>query len=308
MSPGAASTPCPACGGASFAPFCAVPDRLRRLPEPVWTIERCAGCGYGRTVPVPAEEEIAAFYPEGYLGDTPGALEAFLAGRLQRTRSWRAESEKAWFLGQFVRRGRVLDVGCGDGRFLWALDPASWERFGLDIAEPVMARVRDRIPSIRLLSGDIRDAPLSASSFDAVTFWHSLEHLPDPAAALARAAALLRPGGWIVVSLPNIDSIQAALFRGCWYPMDDVPRHLHHFSRRALDLMMDKAGFRVESHACFSARVAYHSLKHSLLNWAAEGHGGRAAYYLLKPLIFLIPLLERATGRCAILTTAARRP
>lgn len=298
---------CLACGSPEVEDYCSVPDRLRRRFEETWRIRRCRRCGFGWTAPMPAPEELPSLYPPGYLGDTEGMLDDFLSGRLQRTRSWRGEMEKARLLERLLPAGKILDVGCGDGRFLLALDPARYERTGVDHAAPVLDSVRSRISDLRLIAGDLHTAGLEQGSFDAVTFWHALEHMPDPRRVLRRAAALLKSGGLLVVSLPNLQSIQARLFRSHWYAFDDVPRHLYHFSIRSLDVLLEETGFRVICRLPFSRRVNFHCLKHSLLNRCVRKKGGRAAYYALKPALFAIAALERLSGRPGIITVVARK-
>ncbi len=109
------------------------------------------------------------------------------------------------------------------------------------------------------------------------------------------------------ISLPRLDSIQAAIFKRYWYPFDDVPRHLYHFSRKALLLLLRQTDFEIERIVFFSRRVNFHSLKHSLLNWSRERTGSAVPYYLLKPLLLFFPLVEEITGSYGILTMIARK-
>jgi 2-polyprenyl-3-methyl-5-hydroxy-6-metoxy-1,4-benzoquinol methylase len=276
--------------------------------EKLWDILRCLRCGFGWTSPRLAEREVAAHYAPDYLGETARAIEEFRSGRLARTRSWRKETEKVRLLEGYVPHGRILDVGCGDGRFLWALDGERWERTGVDLARATVDLVRSRITGLALISGDIFCDRLEAGSFDAVTFWHALEHVPHPERVLVRAGDLLRPGGRILISLPAFDSLQARIFRRYWYAFDDVPRHLHHFSRAALDLLLANSGLKVESHLFFSRVVNFHCLKHSLLNWSQDRFTSRLPYYLLKPLLFGFLLVEQFSGKYGMATTIARKP
>jgi SAM-dependent methyltransferase len=255
-----------------------------------------------------AESEIGAYYLPAYHGEIDGRIDEYLAGTLQRSRSWRGELEKARLVERYVPRGRILDVGCGDGKFLWALDPGRWERFGVERSEQAVQLVQRRIPGLLMTAGDIHSQALEPGCFDAVTFWHVLEHLPDPVGVLKRTAALLRPGAWVFISLPSIDSLQACLFRGFWYGFDDVPRHLHHFSRRSLDLLLGQTGFAVHRHLMFSPLVNFHALKHSLLNWSVDRFSSRLPYYALEPLLVGFQSLERISGRCGIRTVIARTP
>jgi 2-polyprenyl-3-methyl-5-hydroxy-6-metoxy-1,4-benzoquinol methylase len=274
---------------------------------PVWEILRCTTCGHGWTFPPLEPQELARRYPASYLGDAGQAVADFLSGRLARTRSWRKETEKVALVERYVAQGAILDVGCGDGRFLWALDASRWNRAGVEPSVETVAQVRARLPGLRLLPGDLFAPELLNSSFDAVTFWHVLEHLPDPRSVLARVRALLRPGGYLFVSLPRLDSLQASVFRRHWYGFDDVPRHVHHFSRASLERLLREAGFDAIRHLFFSRIVNFHCLKHSLLNWSEECFASRVPYYFLKPLLFAIPLVEQVTARYGMLGTVARR-
>jgi len=299
---------CPVCGNAESRLFCTAIDRVRRRTEPVWKIERCPRCGFGWTSPTPSAEETAAFYPADYFGDIQRTLDDYLSGRLRGTRSWRGSTEKVRLVERFARGGRILDVGCGDGKFLWALDGKRWHGTGIDTHRATLSVVRARIPELSLIEGDLYSAELAEGAFDVVTFWHVFEHLPDPAAILVRTRALLKPGGWLFISLPRFDSLQAAIFRRHWYAFDDVPRHLYHFSKASLERLLRGAGFEVRRHLLFSRLVNFHTLKHSLLNWCEDRFSTRAVYYSLKPLLLPFVLLEWTVDRYGILTTVARKP
>ncbi len=299
---------CPVCGGDESSLFCTAIDRVRKQTSPVWRIERCALCGFGWTSPTPTAEETAGFYPPDYFGNIERTLDDYLSGRLLGTRSWRGCTEKARLVEKYVKGGRILDVGCGDGKFLWALSRDRWDATGVDTHSATLSLVRARIPSLRLVEGDLYSGELTEGTFDVLTLWHVFEHLANPAAVLRRIFALLRPGGWLFISLPRFDSLQASIFRRHWYAFDDVPRHLYHFPKSSLDRLLRGAGFEIRRHLLFSRLVNFHTLKHSLLNWCEGRFSTRAAYYLLKPLLFPFVLLERVIDRYGILTTIAQKP
>lgn len=299
---------CPVCGNDESRLFCTAVDRVRKLTAPAWRIERCARCGFGWTAPTPSAEETAAFYPADYFGDIERTVDDYLSGRLRGTRLWRGCTEKARLVERHVKRGRILDVGCGDGKFLWALNRDRWDATGIDTHRATLSLVRARIPSLRLIEGDLYSAELSEGAFDVLTLWHVFEHLANPAANLRRIRALLSPGGWLFISLPRFDSLQASIFRRHWYAFDDVPRHLYHFSKPSLDRLLRDAGFEVRRHLPFSRLVNFHTLKHSLLNWCEDRFSTRLAYYSMKPSLFPFVLLERLVDRYGILTTVAQKP
>jgi 2-polyprenyl-3-methyl-5-hydroxy-6-metoxy-1,4-benzoquinol methylase len=300
--------PCPVCASPSIELFCTAVDRVLRRTDRIWEIIRCRECGFGWTWPPLQEPDIAPYYPETYLGDTRNAVDQFLSGRLIKTRSWRDQSEKVRLVERLADQGRILDVGCGDGKFLWALDPLRWRRTGVEVAARTVEFVRSRLPNLELIVGDIHSHQLGESSFDVLTMWHVLEHLPGTRSVLRRALRLLRPGGRLVASVPNLAGLQAPLFRKHWYCFDDVPRHLHHFSPQSLRLLLAEAGFRDLEFFFFSRRVAFHSLKHSTRHWCEYCFGSLLPYYLLKPLLGPFQWLEHAIGRFSILTVVCRRP
>jgi SAM-dependent methyltransferase len=298
---------CQVCHSSNLEHFCHVFDRVLQRPEKTWEVRRCKDCGFGWTAPPLDENLIAGYYPPVYLGNTSQALDEFFSGQLTRSRSWRKETEKRHLVERFTAGGKILDVGAGDGRFLWALDQEKWERTGVESAREVVELVRSNMPRLNLVAGDIYSDQLAPGKFDVVTFWHVLEHLPGPRRVLARAASLLRPGGWIFISLPNLQSFQARLFRRHWYAFDDVPRHLYHFSPQALERLLQEQGLQIRARLFFSRLVNFHCLKHSLINWSKERYGSRIPYYLLKPLLLGFPIVEKLSGKYGMLTVVARK-
>jgi len=275
----------------------------------MWDVLQCRECGYGWTHPPLAEAEIGKFYPSAYLGDTARMIEEFKTGRLQKSRSWKKETEKVLLIEKFVSGGRILDIGCADARFLLALDPQRWTRTGVEFSEPTVRLVCEAFPELSLIPGDIYSPGLAPGSFDVICFWHVLEHLPAPSQVLFRVRELLRPGGLAFISLPNLDSFQARLFRSFWYGFDDVPRHLHHFSPRSLQRILSAADLEFLHGPLFFSRIVnFHSLKYSLINWSEDRFGSRAPYYALKPLLFGFPIVEQMAGSAGIITAVAGRP
>ncbi len=252
-------------------------------------------------------EKIGAYYPPAYLGDVRGTLQAFLSGELQKSRSWRRSTEKVGLVEKFCEGGRLLDVGCAEACFLLALPRPGWTPVGVEYIQEVVAEVRSRIPELEIHPGDIYNPRLEPRSFDVITFWHVFEHLYEPRRVLRRAGQLLRPGGTVFLSVPNVASLQARFFGRHWYAFD-VPRHLHHYSPRSLEILLEEAGFEVEDHVFFSKLNDFHTLKHSLIHWSEEKFSSRVPYYLLKPLLYGFAPLESVTeGGHGSLTTVARR-
>jgi SAM-dependent methyltransferase len=135
-------------------------------------------------------------------------------------------------LDRIAPPGPILDVGAGDGALL-----DSFRRHGRAALGLERASTRP----------DVREAELDEieGSFAGIVFWHSLEHLREPGAALARAAELLAPGGVLVVAVPNAASLQARAFGDHWLALD-LPRHLVHIPAHSLVDRMSSLGLHVQ--------------------------------------------------------------
>jgi len=273
----ASSGPCSLCGAA--AAELVFSKSVGNLTTPsTFSILRCRSCGLVRTEPRLTNAAFELCYRHDYWGRTN-------AESLDWVR--RDQRHRTGFLSRFRAGGSVLDVGCGLGLFLRALDPAHWNRYGVEpMSMPYQEAARWLGPD-RISRSELTVAGLPAEQFDVVTFWDSLEHLSDPRPALDEAFRLLRPQGLVLVSLPNFESYQARHFREDWFELS-VPYHLYHYTPASVTRLLETCGFRVLLLENGESRVNYHSLKHSLLNRLTRIHGrnaGRLRYYLSRPFL-----------------------
>jgi len=187
---------------------------------------RCARCGVATTSPWPSDEQLSAAYADWYRPQS-GRFSGLGDKVLRRTRSSLANR-----LHRTLPPGPVLDVGAGDGTLVEAFVRRGREAVGL---EPHASGPHIRNTEVEEVEGN----------WSAVIFWHSLEHLRQPARALSHAATLLAPGGTLVVAVPNATSLQARAFGDRWLALD-LPRHLVHLCPPALLSKIEALGLRVE--------------------------------------------------------------
>jgi SAM-dependent methyltransferase len=171
---------------------------------------------------------------------------------------------------RFVPNGRILDIGCGRGITLSLLREGGWETFGTEISETAASHARTLLGD-SVFVGDLLAAPWPESSFDVVSIWHVLEHLPDPSAVLGKCRELLRPGGVLVVAVPNFESLQARLTGRHWFHLD-VPRHYWHFGTGVLRGLLEKEGFVLEDLCHLSLEQNPYGWIQSLLDLAGFPH------------------------------------
>lgn len=236
---------CPGCGGQGPA----ISESAERVPpsagDESFQVLRCPGCGLGRTWPVISPAEIGRWYPEAYYGtENVRFNHAFeLLTRWFRRR-------RARVLRGRVPRGPVLDIGCGRGVMLDHLRSLGYEAHGVELNEAAAWHARHRL-GLDVHTDGLQNLSAAASRFQAVVFWHTLEHFPDPAEALAQACMVLRPGGLLALALPNFESLQARLFGRHWFHLD-LPRHYCHFGPRSLKVLLARHSLRIvrSDHFC----------------------------------------------------------
>jgi SAM-dependent methyltransferase len=137
----------------------------------------------------------------------------------------------------------VLDVGCGAGGNLKTLQDQGWEPYGIEISDVAAAHARELVTG-NIHTGTLESAPFPPQSFDLILMSHSLEHLPSPVDALRRVHRLLKDDGLLVVSVPNVNSLEFKLF-GRWWLQLDPPRHFYHFDKRSLSGFFTQAEFQL---------------------------------------------------------------
>jgi SAM-dependent methyltransferase len=273
-------------------------DRLRNS-DCVFSIAVCERCKVLRTLPEMSDDELAEFYPQDYWGQQILPSEGWVRA---------SQSEKTDFIGRCgLKRGRVVDVGCGSGHFLRALGPDLWERYGVETGSVAAEAAASWLGRERVIAGDLTGAAFPESAFDLMTFWSSLEHSTKPRATLLEARRILRNGGSVVVQVPNAASYQAAVFGGDWFAID-APRHRYHFTPARLQQLLRDTGFEVYRMTLFSRQHNAHALRQSLKArlGAARSRPGLALFLLCIPFIKPVDFAMTILGKGATMTVAAR--
>ncbi len=299
-------TDCPLCGTAPGAPVLEAPDPLPPAGTGlVFAVVKCAHCGLMYTNPRPNAAAIGRFYPSDYHPHRrPRKMEQSRAARPLWGRVFgRPCSERRGAL-PWPGPGRLLDFGCGAGRFLKTMADRGWNVTGLDASVGAVEQVREQ-HGLTALVGTLPHADLRPGSFDVVTMWHSLEHVHNPLNILREAYKLLVPGGKLVVATPNIASAPYRLFKQSWFGLD-LPRHLTHFTPATMTAMLQTAGFRPDP-----VRLLRHSdwLRSSAKLARRNGTGGALAQLLTwKPAAKFGAWLCYVAGASDCMMCVAERP
>jgi len=141
-------------------------------------------------------------------------------------------------------KGRLLDIGCGDGSFLALMRDLGWKVVGLE-PDPVAAKgARERF-LIPVVEDTLEDARLPHRSFDVITLNHVIEHVYDPVSFLKECRRVIKPGGRVVITTPNFSSLGHTIFKRFWRALD-APRHLYLFEAASLQKCVAQSHLRIE--------------------------------------------------------------
>ena len=206
----------------------------------------CGDCGFRFVNPRPTQEAIAASY------SNPHAYDHWLREEEGREKMWRKRLQLVERLSG-GRRGRLLDVGAGIGTFLALARDKGWEVAGTEVSSSAISLARER-HGLELREAQLEQSGLATGSFELITLWHVLEHVPSPAGTLREVHRVLAPGGMVVVAVPNDSNamlvprrlkrfLTRKAFRRYEPVMPGEEVHLSHFHPAVLRRLLTRTGF-----------------------------------------------------------------
>jgi len=256
-------TACPLCGAAREEPLIKV---LSHADQAVYRVVLCRACGMAYLNPRPNETTIGHFYADEYECYQPPArthegpwarlrrgLERLALARtygypppLTRPHQQILAALATPLLGRarnsltavpFVGAGKMLDFGCGSGWYAQRMREQGWDVTGMDFSEHAAREVTRRY-GIPVHVGSLPHPAVAPESFDLITMGCVLEHVHQPHELIREAARALRPGGLLVIVVPNMDSWGFRFFKEDWWPLE-LPRHLLHFTPETLRRLVE---------------------------------------------------------------------
>lgn len=193
--------------------------------------------GFLETFPQPSEQDLPQYYQsEDYISHTDAKRNVFeKVYHLVRSISLK---RKLNLINSFNSETRtLLDIGCGTGDFLQVAQQSNWSVSGIEPNN----EARD-IANTKTNNAVFNTEQLSKfenNSFDVITLWHVLEHLPNLEEQITVFKKLLKPKGTLVIAVPNYKSYDALYYKSFWAAYD-VPRHLWHFNQKSISKLLGK--------------------------------------------------------------------
>lgn len=217
----------------------------------MFNVVRCRDCSLVYINPRPIKESMAQFYPDNYYKLESSYLLEDKQNKKKMIRNCRD-------IERLKKKGKILDIGCGRGDFLIYMQSRGWETYGIEISEVVWRYARE-VQGLNVFYGELLQANFPANYFDAVRLWHVLEHVRNPKEILQEANRILKREGLLIISVPNIGSLEAKIFKEKWYALD-LPRHLYHFSIKTLKDILEKTKFQpiyfIRDYSLFTFRTS----------------------------------------------------
>lgn len=235
-----------------YCPCCGSDDIHEKLSATDYTVSKeqfaiwhCNTCSARFTQNIPDQSLIGKYYQsENYIShtDTKKGLVNSLY-HIVRKRTLRHKEQLIKYFTAILK-GDLLDIGAGTGAFASHLKNAGWNVVGVEPDEATR-RLAFELHDISLQTAeDLFKFP--PASFDAVTMWHVLEHVHALHEYLEQINIILKLTGKAFIAVPNYTSYDGELYKEYWAAYD-VPRHLYHFSPRAMRLLIEKHGMKVEA-------------------------------------------------------------
>lgn len=275
---------CAVCGKDAADPVAHGYDYEYETSRRRWTYVRCRDCGLVYCNPRPATSELARIYPPTYYSFDESRRGNPLVAVLRR----RLEAMKVRKFRELLGDGprRILDVGCGDGRFLGVLadfGPEDWELRGIDIDPGAVERAVRR--GLDVTCARLEDYDGGGEGFDMVVLFQTLEHVSAPDAMCRKVRQLLKPGGVFVIETPDVAGWDERLFRSGLWGGYHIPRHWNLFDPSNLERMLDGIGFEtVLKQPLISTSFWINSLYNRLLVGGA-GQRTLAFFHYQNPLL-----------------------
>jgi 2-polyprenyl-3-methyl-5-hydroxy-6-metoxy-1,4-benzoquinol methylase len=225
---------CNLCGADNREPYCKVGE---------FSIVRCSRCGLLYTNPRYRESEIANIYSEEYFLSKNPSILGYDDYSTHADGLRQVFADHLDIIEQFTKPpASMLDVGCAYGYFCELAAKRGWNTEGLEVSAHAAQMARE-LAKVPVHTGTLAEVALTPASFDVAAMWDVLEHSFDPSSELAAVNRILKPGGYLFLTLPDAGSFIARLLGPYWFGYKKAAEHNYFFSERTLRQLLARAGF-----------------------------------------------------------------
>ena len=226
--------------------MCGSSRSLVKFRDEPFAVVTCQDCELTYVTPrLDDEQLISEVYDEGYWSSDAAKLRGYTNYRDDAPLYLKTYRRRLSVIRRHFREpGRVLDIGCAAGYFLSVMKEEGWQVTGLEPSDPIRAQAEERLGAENLLSDPAALADLEPGSFDLVTLWDVIEHIPDFLATLRTIRGLLSKNGRLLIETQNIDSRAAAVLGKRWQHYKHA-EHIYHFNPKTIGRALGESGFDI---------------------------------------------------------------
>lgn len=227
-------------------PFCFVcqsKNLLKLYPIEKYRILKCQSCSFQQLDPLPTLKEIESFYKENYFAKDDGAR-GYPDYKLMRPFLITEAKKRIELIKKFSEGENLLDLGAGTGVFLEVASKSGFKISGNDISDFAVKELKGK--GVKFYSGQISNAKFPRNTFDVITAWDVLEHIPNLNQTIANIVKALKKNGVFVITTPGTDCLDAKLLNKNWYSYKKIPEHVGFFDRQSITTLLEKHGLKVE--------------------------------------------------------------
>ena len=293
-----------------------------------FAIVKCNNCDFIYTNPRPKEKDMERYYKRYSLHQTDGAIP--LETKRRSIKRYVPESLKKIIRGKLFPLldtrctvfpelppgSRVLEIGCATGAGMKSLEKKGWKITGIEPSVEASEHARKHV-ALDVVTGTVESCSFEDEVFDLAYGWHVVEHFRNPVRSLEKLHKIIKPGGFLCLSMPNADCWESRLF-GEYWAMYQPPIHCYHYTPETITRMLSKTGFSVERifHQINSVNI-FNSLGAFLLEngysgkmsafLLSFGSGSGALYSLFNRGMYPVSYLLSRAGQGGRMTVMARR-
>ena len=225
--------------------LCGSEERSLRFCDAPFEVVQCSRCQLVYVTPRLRADVLPKVYGEGYWCSPSPKDRGYADYVGDRALYLRTYEKRLRLVSRFVpTAGRALDIGCAAGFFLEVLSRHGWQVAGVELSPEIARHAREVCGFDQVHVGELGTSSFEPNSFDLITCWDLVEHVPDPIALLRKARSLLKANGHLIIETQNVESRFARLLGHRWQHYKHL-EHLYHFSGTTLQLLLQKSGFEL---------------------------------------------------------------
>jgi 2-polyprenyl-3-methyl-5-hydroxy-6-metoxy-1,4-benzoquinol methylase len=228
-------------------------------------IRQCNKCNLAWTVSLDCNACTDIYDNKQYYGSGKNKFIPFLQNIRSRLSRMRAKKILS-LLPKSIRRPRILDIGCAEGRLLQSFLKYGCDCYGIEHKSYPRERFLDS-NRITYFSEDMDSIELEQGLFNIIILWHVLEHMDNPDSVIKHIYDLLAPEGIVLIAVPNFSCVEASIFKDNWFHLD-LPWHRYHFTEKSLQYLFLENSLEILTSTTFCIEQGPYGLLQSLLNRA----------------------------------------